>query len=746
MSPHKTIMKIRFGAQRHLLVPLITFLSLGVLLLVLTQLQATAATLTPTAVTNAPCLNGRSADTYPCKHIDLLAYLPLSEFNSTAANDIWGWTDPDTGQEYALLGLEDGVAFVNISQPTNPTYLGTLPTHSGTAPQRDLKVYANHVYVVAEAFDHGMQLFDLTQLRRGASPLGTFSETAHYDQIGRSHNIAINEDTGFAYIIGAQDGSEPCNGGLHMVNLAQPEQPTFAGCFADDGYTHDTQCVLYHGPDAAYTGRELCFNANVDTLTIVDVTDKTAPIIVARATYSGASYAHQGWLSEDHRLFLLGDESDERVYGHNTRTYIWDVSKLADAHVANIYSSDNPAIDHNLYLHEGYVYETNYRSGLRLLAFTGDSQPTLRETAFFDIFPSDNFPGFNGAWSSYPFFASGTVIVSGREQGLFVLRVQRDGSFGSPSQQTSLPGQTITHTFTLTQAGLGQSYTLHLSGNQWPTLLPTTRITAEADSQVTIPVVVQAPLLVGAADVFTLTAVSLTHPPLTITGTTTTHVQPAVTLSPAASTQNGRLGDTITHTFTLTNSGDYSDTFTLALSGNGWESSVVTQTAVLLPSQTTIIPITVQIPATLSQQRSPIASDTLTLTATSGHETAVFAQAQATTRAHVQPALQTSGNASQTAPPHTAISYQIAITNTGDYPDSYDIDINNNQWTTSSDHDMEPLAVNERGYVTVMVQTAVSGSDTALVTIRSRLDETVMAEVQLHTLIRQMIYLPLLRK
>lgn len=743
-------MTIRLGPHRYLLLPLLLLISLGLALLTLTQLQATAATAEQTAVlTNAPCLNGRSAATYPCHNIDLLAYLPLSELNSAAANDIWGWTDPATGQEYALLGLEDGTAFVNITEPTSPVYLGTLPTHSGTAPQRDLKVYANHVYIVAEAFAHGMQVFDLTQLRQGISPSGLFSETAHYDKIGRSHNIAINEATGFAYIVGTQDGSETCGGGLHMVNLAQPAQPTFAGCFADDGYTHDTQCVLYHGPDVAYQGRELCFNANEDTLTIVDVTSKAAPVLVARTSYSGASYSHQGWLTADHRLFLLGDESDERVYGHNTRTYIWDVDKLTDPQMVNVYTNGNPAIDHNLYTHDGYVYEANYRSGLRLLAFTGDNPPALREVGYFDIFPSDNFPGFNGAWSSYPFFASGTVIVSGREQGLFVLRVRREGAFGPASQQTVLPGQPITHTFTLTQTGLGQTYTLSLAGNKWPTWLPTSVVTAEADSQLTIPVVVQVPAEVGATDMFTLTAVSPTQPPLTITGTTTTRVQPAVTLSPAVSAQNGRLGDTITHTFTLTNSGDYSDTFTLAVTGNGWMSNVAEKTAVLAPNQTTTIPVTVQIPASLSQQRSliPIAHDTLTLTATSGYETAVFAQAQAITHATIQPALQTSGNASQTAPPHTTLSYQIAITNTGDYPDSYDIDISGNRWTTTSDSDeVGPLAVNGRGYVVVTVETAVSGSDTALVTIGSRLDKTVTAEIQLQTWIQPMIYLPLVRR
>lgn len=41
-------------------------------------------------------------------------------------------------------------------------------------------------------------------------------------------------------------------------------------------------------------------------------------------------------------------------------------------------------------------------------------------------------PGeFNGAWSVYPFFDSGTVIVSGIEQGLFVLKPTRRASLNN---------------------------------------------------------------------------------------------------------------------------------------------------------------------------------------------------------------------------------------------------------------------------------------------------------------------------
>jgi hypothetical protein len=59
---------------------------------------------------------------------------------------------------------------------------------------------------------------------------------------------------------------------------------------------------------------------------------------------------------------------------------------------------------------------------LRVLDASNVAQGSLRELGFFDIYPADDGPAYNGAWTSYPFFASGAVIVNGIEQGLFVVR------------------------------------------------------------------------------------------------------------------------------------------------------------------------------------------------------------------------------------------------------------------------------------------------------------------------------------
>ncbi len=369
------------------------------------------------ALAATPCEDGM-AGIYPCENVDLLAFMPLGDMGGGSGNDIWGWTGC-SGREFALMGRSSGTSFVEISDPENPVYLGNLPTHTINSLWRDIKTYADHAFVVSEASGHGMQIFDLTELCSVPSPPVTFSNTAHYNGFGNAHNVVINEDSGFAYSVGAN-----CSGGLHMVDISTPTSPTFAGCFSSDGYTHDAQCVIYNGPDTEHVGSEVCFNYNEDTLTIVDVTDKNSPDQLSRTGYSGSAYSHQGWLTEDHEHVLLGDELDETGFGHNTRTRIWDVSDLDNPSLIGFHDAATAATDHNLYIKGDYTYQSNYRAGLRILNIEDIANGNLVEEAFFDTYPPDDNAGASspGTWSNYPYFESGIVVVSQIEAGLFILQ------------------------------------------------------------------------------------------------------------------------------------------------------------------------------------------------------------------------------------------------------------------------------------------------------------------------------------
>jgi choice-of-anchor B domain-containing protein len=290
-----------------------------------------------------------------------------------------------------------------------------------------------------------MQIFDLTRLL-SADPSGgalTFDDDGVYSSFGKAHNLVIDEDSGFAYAV----GTGTCSGGLHMVDISTPTAPSFAGCFSGDGYTHDAQCVSYTGPDTYHWGNEICIASNTDTITVVDVTVKTAPVQLSRTGYSGRGYTHQAWLSEDQSLLFLNDELDEQNFRHNTRTRVWDMSDLDTPALIDTFTNSTTAIDHNLYVKGNYVFQANYRSGLRVLEIVKDSGAyvMLDERAFFDIYPSSDSANFNGAWSNYPYFPSGTIVVSGMEQGLFVLalNIPDEIAFNTPNDNDTVSGDAV---------------------------------------------------------------------------------------------------------------------------------------------------------------------------------------------------------------------------------------------------------------------------------------------------------------
>lgn len=85
------------------------------------------------------------------------------------------------------------------------------------------------------------------------------------------------------------------------------------------------------------------------------------------------------------------------------------------------------------------LYLALKRSGLRVLDIADRTNPV--EVGYFDTTPADpsgadtipagastlaRAASFHGAWSVYPFFESGSVLVSSRSEGLFVVRPSED--------------------------------------------------------------------------------------------------------------------------------------------------------------------------------------------------------------------------------------------------------------------------------------------------------------------------------
>jgi choice-of-anchor B domain-containing protein len=413
-----------------------------------------------------PSIEGPFPDTVQMEYLGQLTNdeMGVSRLVFTGASflsDIWGWTapcgDPPNCNEYAIVGTSSGVAFVRITNPQNPQFLGLVPTTDTSTTRNfwwDIKTYNNHAYWVTEVNNAGVAIFDLTRLEdmEPVSADTTLNANARYDGKGyiRAHNISINEDTGYAYLSGVSKDSSIDPGftdnGMIILDLTKPKAPKEVGQILNID-SHDAQIVNYEGDDTdmhgvPYNGREIAFLFNGSDLDmgIYDVTVKDHIKEISVTTYNGASYAHQGWLTDDHQYLLMGDEEDE-LFGvsdpknahlpDTSRTYIWDIKDLDKPEIHGTYDSPAAAIDHNLFVKGDRVYQANYTAGVRVLEIDRSGGGlSLKELAHMDTEPrlpnkkmNHNINIFIGPWGVYPFFDSGTIIASDGLNGLIITRV-----------------------------------------------------------------------------------------------------------------------------------------------------------------------------------------------------------------------------------------------------------------------------------------------------------------------------------
>mmetsp|Transcript_3466 Transcript_3466/g.7580 ORF Transcript_3466/g.7580 Transcript_3466/m.7580 type:complete len:750 (-) Transcript_3466:55-2304(-) len=437
-----------------------------------------------TIVSETKCVNG-FAGKFPCNNVDLMVFLPRMDiplpdtnFPPNLANDVWGWTSSNN-REFVIWGIAEGVIFVEIfDDPSNPLFIwGYLPTTPSTVRyiwQRDIKVVGDYAYVGSEADDHGIQIFDMKRLLNinSASDCMVNSQYCKVFEadvvykggngfaVGRTHNIVANEETNFLYLVGGMNG---CQGGLHVVDVSNPLIPQFVACFGKDGYVHDAQCVIYKGPDQNYNGKEICFCFNESRVTIVDVSDKSNIQIISSTIYGDRNYTHQGWLSTDHTHIVFGDEVDELaqyhyhgVEGFNTRTLILQVRDLSNPTNFQEYFGKTNSVDHNqytvkatapgqdydsnVYHNTDLIYQANYERGMTILQVMDYDGGNLVEVGHFQTHLLVGIrPTMNGAWSTYPYFASGLVAISSAREGLYIVKPNLQDALVDPTQPTNLP-------------------------------------------------------------------------------------------------------------------------------------------------------------------------------------------------------------------------------------------------------------------------------------------------------------------
>lgn len=341
--------------------------------------------------------------------VRLMSWLTLADLGGAQnANSLWGYTSP-SGREYAMIGLSNGTAFVEITDPGSPVVVSHQPGPGSL--WRDVRKYQNYAYAVSEG-GGGIQVFNLAQIDSGIVTLvGAVTTGGDLP----THTVCVDEASGFLYRAGG--GAN----GLRIYSLANPASPTYVGSWGTR-YVHEVSVFKYtSGP---YANKQIAFacsgynGGNTATgLDILDVTNKSNIVVLKNLLYSNAAYSHQAWPTPDMRYLYLNDEKDE-INGQPTLTKVFDIQNLSNPIERPGYTNNNPAIGHNLYVKGNRMYQANYRSGLRIIDVSSPLAPT--EVAWFDTVSENDLPSFNGLWNVYPYFASGLLIGSDIERGLFV--------------------------------------------------------------------------------------------------------------------------------------------------------------------------------------------------------------------------------------------------------------------------------------------------------------------------------------
>jgi len=394
---------------------------------------------------NEACVNGK-ADIFDCSNVDLLSHLPLTQMSSNpnSGNDIWGHVDLNTGNEYAIMGLYDGVIVVDVTDPSSPKEVGTIDGVNSS--WRDVKVYQYYdeninlwqayAYATTEGSNNGatdfVTIIDLNSLPNAISVVEknkvvTTAHNVYISNVDYSLNIKLPGQTPILQLVGANSQS----GAFQNFSLDDPKTLVkgSTGSYGS-GYTHDGASLVINDQRAINNcglSTESCtlfIDFNEKEMKLWNITDPENSTQLGSAEYNDVikanQYVHSGWGTEDKQFILLHDEFDEYRGGLNTTVRIFSIEDLTNPIQVGQWTGPTTAIDHNGFARGNRYYMSNYERGLTILDITDPANPT--DVGFFDTYTPANSPSFNGAWGVYPFLPSGNILVSDINSGLYILK------------------------------------------------------------------------------------------------------------------------------------------------------------------------------------------------------------------------------------------------------------------------------------------------------------------------------------
>jgi choice-of-anchor B domain-containing protein len=348
----------------------------------------------------------------PTRNLTLLSH--VNEY-PTPANGLryaysacWSYIHPD-GREYAVLGVSNGTAIYNVTDPANPHRVGFIP--GPFSIWRECKSYKTWIYIVTEgeATTGGVQIVRMTD------PENPVLAATYATGFTHSHTVSVDTTRAILYCNGTRnaDGQQT---GMQILSILQPERPRWLGSWPAGAvpiptsqYVHD--CV-------PFGTRLYVASIYAGTERVLDVSDPTSPIEMSSWTYPGAHYTHNSWPdSTEHYLYVTDETNGQPLH-------VFDISDPNAPVLVNATITSNPrAIIHNVHVKGHELYASNYTEGIRVYDLSDPVHPS--EFGWADSYPGVS-GGYSGVWEVCPFFPSGIVIASDMQSGLYVYRPVRN--------------------------------------------------------------------------------------------------------------------------------------------------------------------------------------------------------------------------------------------------------------------------------------------------------------------------------
>ncbi len=534
------------------------------------------------------------------------------------------------GQYVYLADDHAGLRVVDISNPNAITEVSFYDTPGWTTYAA---IQGNYAYV-ANGQD-GLLIVDVTE-PMSSTLTGRFDSSGIYD-------VAVQND--YAYVANVDTG-------LRVVDVSDPANPAETGFYSGfDAFRVDVQGNYAYVADAIVN--------QPYWLRVVDVSDPANPTevgsielgmliwrVVARGNYVYVANDDTGL-----RIIDVSDPTQPVEVGTYLAPDVWDVSLQGNyAYIAStdwnggflivdISDPTNPILV-SQYNPTGWFHPyhvdvlgrfayVSLQDELHLFDVADPANPILMETVDLPLDASGLTA--DGAY----------VFVADQDAGLPAFRNLESNSginWGPDSTLATMPGTTVTHTFSLQNLGMTDQFTLAVSGNMWPTtLLASSPMTITSGQTVSLTVTVDVPHLLpddSHSDIFTLTATAVSDPAVTssVTGTTNAVIVAGADLNIVPTGQNGPPGSTVAYDFTISNMGNYTDSFSLSVQ-SGWNVTLPYTTTPLIPAGGTLegtFWVTVPAGASVGDQ------DVATLVISSVWDPSVTAMMQVTTTASEQ--------------------------------------------------------------------------------------------------------------